>query len=398
MTRICLLALSLLAAAPAGADGYDEALAEARREAAAGRFASAARLLEAPARRWPQDYPVQLERAWFLFQAGAYGEAAAGYRQARALAPEAVEPVLGLGWTALREEDAASARGLLEEALRRSPESGPAREGLALLGPENRLTLALGGGYTGYEAASRPWLATGTVSLDGLLLDRLAVGALYRLLGTQSSLVGGRGRSAASAPLQHELHGSLGWSSARWSAMLHGGWIGGAAAGTGATGATLAGAGTLAGASGWGRPLPWLELDGALLRTFRGGGEVTQWQAAAGVRLSTRLLLRAGARGQDAPEGAGLAGLVSLELRGRTWGWLAGEMGTQRQPVDLAARVIHATPAPLRWAARTGVGFPLGGSLSGVAALDLEAWGASAAGATDAGLAWRGSAGLRLTF
>lgn len=383
-----LLPPLLLALAVAAGDGHDEALAAARREGAAGRWQSAARLLEAPATIWPQDYPVQLERAWCLFQAGDLDGAAEAYERARSLAPEAVEPELGLGWTALRAEDAARARRHLSEVLRRSPGSASAEEGLALLGPENRLALALVGAYASSRAEARPALGSGALALDGLLLDRLALGGLYRLLGAQSASAGSRGRGAG-VSLQHELHGSVGWSSGRWGVAAHGGWIGASA---------LADAGALAGGSAWLRATSWLELDGALLRTFSSGGDATQWQAGAGLRLSPRLVLRAGARGQATAGGDGLAALASLELRGRLGGWLAAELGTQRRPVDLAARAIYATPAPLRWATRAGLTFPLGGSLAGLAAVDLESWGPTAPGAGDDGLGWRGSAGVRLAF
>lgn len=396
------VALALVAAASAArADGYDEALAAARREASAGRWESAARLLEGPARSWPQDYPMQLERAWCLFQAGDHGRAAAAYEQARALAPDAVEPVLGLAWTAHRQADAARARRLFGEVLRRDPANASAREGLALLGDASRGSLSLSGAYTGHGQSSKPWLASAGVALDGLLADRLTLGGLYRVVGTQSTFSGsasrGRGASSSAAP-QHELHGALGWAGAGWNASIHGGWISESATQSGAVRTIWAEQGTLAGASAGLRPGTWLELDASGLRTFYPSGDVTQLQATAGVVLGRGLVLRGGARGQRSAAGNGLAGLLGLEWRGSWSAWLAAEVGAQRRPVDLLARAIYAVPEELLWAGRSGVTFPLGGAWSGHAALDLESWrGAASTGSTDS-LAWRGSAGLRLAF
>jgi len=404
MRRILSLALAplLALAGPARGDAYGDAMAAARREASTGRWSEAARLLEEPARTWPQDYPVQLERAWCLFQAGAWVDAAAAYRRAQALEPEAVDPVLGLAWTAQRLDQPAEARQLFAEVLRREPGSASGREGAALVGRAHRAWLSLGGAYTGYQGeTSKSWLAGGAVAADARLADRLTLGALYRFVGSQAAFGGGgsRGRGGGtSADPQQEVHGSLGWSQSSFDLALHGGWVGESSTTTAARTTTWVERGLLAGASAGLRPGAGLELETSALRTFYASGDVTQLQATAGLGLGRGLMIRGGARAQLAAPGNRLAGLASLELRGPWSAWLAAELGNQRRPVDLLARAIYAVPEELRWAARAGLGFPVAGPLSGRAALDLESWRASTATGSADSTAWRGSAGLLLAF
>jgi len=110
----------------------DSAALEARQQ-----FIAAAQLLRPFADRFEQDYPLQLQVAWLLFQGKAYADALPYYQRADALSEEIGLARLGLGWTYywLGNHEQASAR--FNEVLAHA-DSDSAREGIGLIADAKR--------------------------------------------------------------------------------------------------------------------------------------------------------------------------------------------------------------------------------------------------------------------
>jgi tetratricopeptide (TPR) repeat protein len=335
------------AAPPPPADPYEAALAAARAEAGAGRFAEAAGALDGAVSEWPQDFPLALARAYYLLRAGRYPAAAAGYRAALALAPGSEEARRGLA-------DAEAGRG--------APSQG---------------WLGLYGGATAWSGeTSRKTLGAAALSLDAVLADRWTLGLLYRgLLAPGASGAGrGMGGGATTAPsLSHEGQAAVGVTAPDWSLTLHG-------AATSRSATTAAGATTVYGYQGAGAALAGryrLGLDWRASAAVVGweDGTSAQVEVTAALPLWRHLSLTGGWRGQrvaGVDGGAALAGLawtgggLALSLR--------GEYGTQRRPWDLEGRALYGVPEELRVAARLQATVPLGAGLAGFLGADLERW------------------------
>lgn len=347
MGRWVALLVALAAPAAAQADPYDDAMAAAAREGEAGRHEAAAALLSGPAATWPQDLPLQLTRAWHLLRAGRYQEAARGYQAVLALDPGSEAARRGL-------EDARSLRGA-----------------------RNQVWLGLyGAGSSAGEHPSRGDLAVAALSLDALVAGHWTAGGLYRALIPPSAVSSSRGRgtgaSTASAPVQHEGHLVLGYAAAGWGASLHGAAISRSALTVGGVEQVYGYEGAGAGLSGW--LDAGLEWRAAAAVTWYEDLPVAQLEASATLPLGDHLALRAGYRGQRLDGEVVGAALAGLEWRGPWSLALAGELGTQRRPWDLAGRTLYDLPDDLEWAARLQAGFPLGGQVRGWLAADLEGW------------------------
>jgi hypothetical protein len=367
-----LLALWLTAGLPslaaaqqglAAADPYNAALAEARVEADAGHFAAAARRLESPAATWPQDFTLQLQRAFYLLRAGRFEEAARAYRRALALSP-----------------DSAEARGGLEDAL-------------AGRGTPNRLWLGLAAGWTSWSGnPNRSSLGAGALSLDAQLHDHWTVGGLYR--GFAAPVTSPGGGAGGISDLSHEGQLSFGYAASDWSVALQGVAASSARATTGGVTRTYAYGGLGAGLAATLRlGLEW-RASAALIDWDDQAS--AQLEVGAALPLGRHLRLEAGWRGQrldGTVSGAALAGVAwrsSWELS------LRGEYGRQRRPWDLGERTLYGLPEELRGALRLQGSVPFTPSVRGWLSADLERWQAATATAT-AGATPTDSTATRLT-
>ncbi len=352
----------------ATADPYDVALAEARVEADAGRFAAAASRLDTPAATWPQDFPLQLQRAFYLLRAGRFEEAARAYRRALALSPGDPEAQRGL-------EDALAGRG-----------------------KPSQLWLGLAAGWTGWGGSTeRTAVGSGTLSLDALLDDHWTLGGLYRgFAATVTSRGGGPGGGAGGLPdLSHEGQLSLGYAASDWSLRLQGVAASSARASSGGVARTLAYGGLGAGlAATFDLGLEW-RASAALIDWEDQAS--AQLELGAALPLGRHLRLEAGWRGQrldGTVSGAALAGVAwrsSWELS------LRGEYGRQRRPWDLGERTLYGLPETLRGALRLQGSVPFTPTVRGWLSADLERWQASAAAAATGGDATTDSTATRLT-
>jgi hypothetical protein len=345
--REALLALLLLAApAAARADAYEEALAGARHQAEGGHFAEAARALAEPAAAWPQDFPLQLARAYYLLRAGAYPEAEAQYRLALGLEPDS----------------SVARQGLAEARLGR--------------GAPDQWWATLSGSGTAYGGQSkRANMYALALRLEGLVADRWSLGALYRGLGTTASVTGGgRGKGSGAAPsIQSEAHAWAGYGAPTWQLTLHGAGITRAAATKAGVEQVYGYGGAAAGLSAMAR---WgLEWRGSAVTTWYEDLTTTQLEGTGTLALlDERLALRAGGRTQLAEGGYTSSALAALEWRGPWSLALAGELGPQRRPVDLEARVLYDLPDELEWAVRLQTGLMLGHHVRAWLAADVEGW------------------------
>lgn len=368
---LALAPVSGHAAAPAvAADPYLAALESARGEAEAGRWGEAADVLTAAAPAWPQDFPLQLQRAFYLLRAGRYPEAAAGYRAALELSPD----------------DAAAHRGLDDADAGR--------------GAPTQWWVGLHGAGTSWrDHPARRSLAAGVITADAVLRDRWTLGLVYRGLAAPGTGGGGRaGRGGSALPVvSHEAQAVAGLAGARWTVALHG-----AAASRSA--ATVAGVEQVYGYGGAGAALAASLRLGLVWRASAAlvaweDRTVPQLEGAAALLLGHHLTLQAGWRGQrlgGSTAGAALAGVAwsgpwSIALR--------GELGAQRRPWDLEGRALYGLPETLRSALRLEAGLPLSSSLRAWLGADLERWrvAAPAGGDVDA-TATRLGAGLILSF
>jgi hypothetical protein len=395
------VSLAVALAPTAWADEYDEALAAARAAADRGRPERAARLLEGPARTWPQDYPLRLARGGYLLSAGDAAVAEDEYRAALALAPEAVEPRLGLAWAARGRGDVAESRSRFEETLTLFPGNGEARAGLAALGPEHRGWVGLVGSGTSWSGRpGRTWVAGAGLDAGAVLADRWTLGLTYRALIPPSAVTGsgsgGRGRGARAsstedAEVQHEVHGAVGWDRGAYALGL----VAGGLTDPGAAPGVLAGAaGALTGT--WRGPV---ELSASVAgSTWDDGVEVLQGEARGALRIAGPLWISAGGRGQLSGGAGSGAGLLRLELRGRWSVAAAGELGLQRRAYDLEARALYGVTDDLRWAVRLRAEVPVGNRVRLVAGADREAYRTPAVGTAAESSATRGWAGVILSL
>jgi tetratricopeptide (TPR) repeat protein len=370
-----LLGLLLLAALPALApaqaepplaDPYGAALAAARGEAEAGRWAAAARRLESPAATWPQDFPLQLQRAFYLLRAGHFDEAAGAYRRALALSPDSAEAQRGL-------DDARSGRGT-----------------------PDRLWLGLAAGWTSWSGSpGRSSVGSGALSLDAQLRDHWTLGGLYRGFAAPVTTPGGG--PGGISDLAHEGQLSLGYAASDWSLTLQG--VASSSASSTSVGVTKTyayqglGAGL---AASYRLGLEW-HASAALI-----GWEdqsSAQLEVGAALPLGQHLRLEAGWRGQrldGTVSGAALAGIAwtgpwTLSLR--------GEYGWQRRPWDLGERTLYGLPETLRGALRLQGSVPFTPTVRGWLSADLERWQATTTGAATAdSTATRLTGGLLFSF
>ncbi len=375
--RLGPLLVALLAAAPAlaAADDYQAALDGAAGEAAAGRYREAARRLEGPAGRWPQDLPLQLALAYDLLRAGEYDRAEEAYRRALELEPDSAD----------------ARRGLDDARLRR--------------GEPTRFWAGLFAG--GASAAALPGLGglgVGAATLDGTVDDHLTLGLLYRaLVWSDPAAAGGMGRGrgaaggGASLDGQQEGHLSVGWAEPGWSVSLQGAAISRATA-AGPTGAVEVGHPGVAGGLS-GLLVAGLEWRAAIAGASYDDHGVGQLEASAALPIGDRFAVRLGGRGQLAPGSEGGAGMVAVELRGPWAASLSGEVGRELRPIDLEERILYDSDQALAWAARARLGFPISGALRGWAGADLEAWRGGPVGLPPAsGIVERLAAGLVFSF
>jgi hypothetical protein len=348
------------------ADPYDAALTEARVHADAGRFAAAARRLEGPATTWPQDFALQLQRAFYLLRAGRFEEAALAYRRALALSPESTEAQRGL-------EDALAGRGT-----------------------PNRLWLGLAAGWTSWSGnPNRSSLGTGALSLDALLRDHWTLGGLYRGFAAPITTPGG---GPGISDLSHEGQLSFGYAATGWSLALQGVAASSSTSTTGGVTTTHAYGGLGAGlAARYRLGLEW-RASAALIEWEDQAS--AQLELGAALPIGRHLSLEAGWRGQridGTVSGAALAGIAwksSWELS------LRGEYGRQRRPWDLGERTLYGLPGTLQGALRLQGSVPFTPAVRGWLAADLERWQAATAGAatTTDSTATRLSAGLLFSF
>jgi hypothetical protein len=302
-------------------------------------------VLAGPAAEWPQDFPLQLARAYYLLRAGAYAEAEAQYRVALALEPGSPEARQGLA---------------------------DARLGL---GAPDQLWLTLSGSGTAYGGpTTRSSLYTGALRLDAQLEDRWVLGALYRGLGTAASFTGGGGKgSGASASIQSEGHLWFGHVAPNWQLVVSGAGITRSVATRAGVEQVYAYGGLAAGLSAMARY--GLDWRAAAITTWYEDLATSQLEGSGTLLLHGGLLaLRAGARAQLAEGGSSGAALAAVEWRGPWSLTLSGEYGPQRRPVDLEARVLYGLPDQLRWAARIQTSVMLGHRARAWLAADLEGW------------------------
>jgi hypothetical protein len=348
------------------ADPYDAALASARKLASAGRYAEAARLLETPAATWPQDFPLQLDRAFFLLRAGNYAEAARAYRRALALSPDSAEAQRGL-----------------EDALNRR-------------GTPDQLWLGLSAGGTSWRGnPSRGSLGSGALSLDAVLRDHWTIGATYRGFAAPVATPGG-GRAGVS-DLAHEGQLSLGYAASDWSLALQGVATSSSTSATGGLKKTYAYGGAGAG----------LAATLQLGLEWRASAAVISWEdqssaqfeVGAALPIGRHLSLEAGWRGQRLDGTVSGAALAGVAWKGPWTLSLRGEYGSQRRPWDLGERTLYGLPEELRGALRLQAGVPLTSSVRGWLGADLERWRTQVAGATPIdSTATRLTAGLTCAF
>jgi hypothetical protein len=348
------------------ADPYQAALASARQEASAGRYAEAAGLLETPAATWPQDFPLQLDRAYFLLRAGNYAEAAHAYRRALALSPHSAEGQRGL-------DDALASRG-----------------------QPDQLWLGLSAGGTSWRGnPSRGSLGSAALSLDAVLRDHWTVDATCRGFVTAVMTPGG-GR-AGSSDLAPEGQLSLGYAASGWSLALQGVAASRSASTGGGVSRTYAYRGTGAGLAATLR----LGLE------WRASAAVISWedQSSAQLEVGTavpigqHLWLEGRWRGQRLDGAVSGAVLAGVAWKGPWTLSLRGEYGSQRRPWDLGERTLYGLPEELRGALRLQASVPFTSSVRGWLGADLERWRTPVTGATTIdSTATRLTAGLSFSF
>lgn len=373
------MVLSLLLAGPrlALADPYEDALAGARLAAETGRFSAAAQALAEPAATWPQDFPLQLTRAYYLLRAGAYQDAEAQYRVSLALEPGSPE----------------ARRGLADARLGR--------------GAPDRLWVGLAGSGTTFSGqASRSSFFTGALTVDALVADRWLAGGLYRALGSTSSLTGGgpgrSGSTGGTSSIQHEGHLWLGLAEASWQLRLHAAAIGGSAVTRAGVEQVYGYRGVAAGVSAL--LLAGLEWRASAVTSWYEDLTVSQLEGTATLPVGDQLALRVGGRTQLGGGEPTAAALAAVEWRGPLDLALRGEYGLQRRPADLEAHVLYDLPEELRWAARLQVGYLLGHRTRAWLGADLEGWRGTTAPGAPAGqpqpelTATRFSGGLTISF
>jgi len=348
----------------ATSDPYEAALAEAKVEADAGRYAAAARRLEPAVVTWPQDFPVQLQRAFYLLRAGRFDDAAAAYRAALSLAPGSEVALRGL-------DDALAGRG-----------------------KPDQLWLGLYAGGTGWSGnPDRISVGSGALSLDALLRDHWTLGALYR--GYASPVMTPGGGPSGVSDLAHEGQLSLGYTGQDWSLTLHGAGTSGAASTAGGVATTYAYQGLGAAlAATWRLGLEWRASAAIIEWEDRSSA---QFEASAALPIGRHLSLEAGWRGQRLDGTVSGAALAGIAWKGPWTLSLRGEYGRQRRPWDLGERTLYGLPEELRGALRLQASVPFTSSVRGWLGADLERWQAQGTVATDSTAA-RLTAGLIFSF
>src|SRR5258708_1091582 len=110
-----LLAASVaLAARPALADPYEEALTKAASLEHTGDLLGAARALEPMIAAYPEDWVIAAELGAIEYKRERFSEAESAYREALYRAPASSEASLGLGWALVKQGRCEEAKARFE--------------------------------------------------------------------------------------------------------------------------------------------------------------------------------------------------------------------------------------------------------------------------------------------
>lgn len=207
-----------------------QAFTQAELLAKSGAFAGAAAHLVPYADRYPQDYSLQLQTAWYFFQAKNYPLALDYYNRAHALTTSPGLAYLGLAWTHLRMGELVQARLEFEGYLTANPHNPDnAAEGLALIQKiesekawKFATTASFLLGY--YDQNAREDALGGALALNVQRSD-LAAAVSYSY-GQYGQLVDGMGmgrrQSSTISTREHLAYASLGYGRRHGGMSIHG--------------------------------------------------------------------------------------------------------------------------------------------------------------------------------
>lgn len=401
-TRLGPLILLILVCTPidtraeAAPDGYADSMLRAAGEAAQDRWIRAADILDAMAGRFPEDYQLQLNRAWYHFQGGDYQSARDAYDLALDISQGSLDARLGLGWCAQRLGDLPEARTQFEAVLTSDPDNLKAAEGLS----------RVGSGYTVQPGAflffekyhGHPWrdFQVGTTaSLDLIIRDHLLLSAGYRYLFLHGMEDTTNGIDEFDVH-QHEAFASLGWTSSSWGLAGHG-----AFAHYDDSGNLAEGIGSDSGMVGLSARYTWW-ADFLLSATYSFYDDIDVVQGKVGTALPVVDWLTLSGYfefqyGDDQfwPSGA----IEVLFHAGFGFLGLGGTVGTRLRPVDLADRTMYNTTDRPSGTARVRAGFGLGKGVTLHVSYEFERLlAASKTGDVETGYGHRVAAGLSLTL
>lgn len=410
---------------------YDRDRARALEAARAGRFADAAAALAPLCARYPEDFPVHLDRAYYHLRAGDHAAAEAAYRAALAISPDSkdarlglVDALLGLGRfadalgpaaalvkqypeTAIRNRHALALYRLdrfeeSEAEYRRSLDGAPddvdARLGLAfclarrdepgqaralftdaarsrpgdLVAREGLALVGRPHRVTAWTAGSMQYLPNhpSRPSFWGLALGLDATLMDRIQLGAVYRHLGDiGGDTQRSAFTQDEGWFTLGYQRRAFGVALHAAF---AQVSTSENASSAIGQNAVVfGLSA--RARAWAEFEGAL--AFSSYSNFNILQATLGVALPLHRMasLYLGGQVQAGPARIWPEAKLELRLRGERWSAAASaEYGPQHRLVDFAGASIYNIGDERQWALGARLSLPLFGPVSAFASYGYE--------------------------
>lgn len=233
---VCLAAVVQVCAI-ARADGdYYQALDAAEHAANGGDYVRAVNTVATALTKYPNDYRLTLELAWYQLLNGDYQSSEFNYRRAIALSDGALEARLGLGWVFVHTGRCELAVPQLRAILDESPDESAARAGLFTCAEQKAVHGSVWLAGAASEYTDHPWKRSSLDGLAGLTLryQSFAFGAAYRFL----SLTATDRRVAGYT--QHEAYLHAGYAKDSLEVLAHAAYVwGGDALGTGSAHAGL---------------------------------------------------------------------------------------------------------------------------------------------------------------
>ncbi|MGM0556773.1 MAG: tetratricopeptide repeat protein [Myxococcota bacterium] len=218
---------------------YEDAFSRASELEEQGAYDEAAQQLRSLTQTYPQDYAVQLQLGWLFFQAEDYAAARTHYEKAYELSGGALDPTLGLGWTALRQSQLDEAREYFQQALEVDEDNASASEGLEAVGAREEqqalhISAFAGGTLRSYRTEAMRSVSWGPAFGVGVSRAGLAVGVTYRMFAYDivAARTSGEGDSGSGQQsrngqqdtqrfFQHEFYGAASFSRPAWGLSAH---------------------------------------------------------------------------------------------------------------------------------------------------------------------------------